>query len=377
MKIGICTIVDYSNYGNRLQNYALQEVLKNYGHEPQTIKNYYEKSIPKKSIISKIITTPPQKIVKKGLLKINKREIENKKKLEKILLKRRSRFKQFTELYIKESIDVIDNYTEDFSFEENLDCFIIGSDQVWNHNFPRFSAYDFVDYSKKPKIAYAASFGVNEIQDEYVAIYRRGLTDIDFLSVRENEGKEIISKLISKKAAVVLDPTLLLTLNEWEDLLVGLKKFKQKYILVYLLDNPKKEWLSFINNYAKNNKLKIITLSESAESEYWESGPLEFLNLIYQAETIFTDSFHGCVFSLIFEKEFTVFDRNTDIASMNSRLNTLLSDFSLIDRWFDGSNKEKINYLEIREKIDERRKDSLNYLFHSLTHIEEEMVKNE
>lgn len=365
MKITINTIVDYNNYGNRLQNYALQKVLEDLGHEVQTLKNYTKKET---SLYKKLV-----KSISTGELK---RKLKNKLIKDRVDYsldgKRIANFKRFTREYIKETDNFVDHATSDFSFLNNTDCFVIGSDQVWNYNFSRFSGIDFALFSTTPKISYAASFGVSDVPNEWKEMYREGLNQIDYISVREQAGKHIVETITDKKATVVLDPTMLLTKDDWGRVINNLPKYQGKFILTYFLEDPLKENEDYIKKYAKDNRLKIKKLGTRSDLDMWLSDPAEFINLFSQAEAVFTDSFHACVFAIIFEKYFEVFDRNTSMESMNSRIDTLLQDFDLENRWNrEGQNvQSEIDYVRVMELLQIRRIESLDFLITALKKVQ-------
>ncbi|MEG0292983.1 polysaccharide pyruvyl transferase family protein [Enterococcus sp.] len=367
MKITINTIVDYNNYGNRLQNYALQEVLESLGHEVETLKNYtkIEKPLHKKLINS----------LKSGNLKSKIKNKLSKNIVDDSLdLQRITNFKKFTNKYIKETDNFVDQTSSDFSFLNSTDCFVIGSDQVWNCHFSRFSELDFALFSQKPKISYAASFGISNIPDEWQELYKKGLNQVDFISVRELAGKKIVEGITRKKATVVLDPTMLLSRKQWDSLTNNLARIEEPFILTYFLEDPLEVNSKYINEYANNKGLKVRQLGTRNDLEMWIADPAEFVNLFSQAEAIFTDSFHACVFAIIFEKYFEVFDRNTTMESMNSRIDTLLRDFNLETRWNRKSTNtlDSIDYIKINEVLKTRREESLYFLKEALKNIENE-----
>lgn len=371
MKIGIKTIIDYNNYGNRLQNYALQEVLKNMGYEVITIRNSYEKINKKKSLLEKV-SSPD--IFKKLKSKITYRLVNFKNK--KINFIRKNNFIKFTKNYIKETdydigynINNLDKLTE-------FDVIIIGSDQIWNYSFPRFSELDFVPIKNVPKISYAASFGVNVIPEHLSETYANGLLDINYLSVREYAGQQIINKLVNRHAEVVLDPTLLLEKNDWLNLTRDKPKYSNKYILTYFLDNPSIETKKYYEDIASKHGYEIKQLGTRLDKELWVADPAEFINLFSQADAIFTDSFHACVFSVIFEKYFEVFERNNNLPSMNSRIDTLFEDLGLEDRWHHGNNGIiEINYVEVKNRLNKRKEESIDFLVTSIQKVIKQEVK--
>lgn len=367
MKLGINTNIDYSNYGNRLQNYALQIVLESMGNEVITIKNYTNKPVSKIRKIKNSVEngTLIKKIFKKINLKINSSRTSNSDVI------RRKKFLQFTKKYINESSFVLDENTKDFSFDQQIDCYIIGSDQVWNYNFgSRFSTYDFVEYSNKPKISYAASFGVESIPESYFKFYRNGLLGIDYISVRELEGKKLVKDISGRDSTVVLDPTLLISRDDWLKIVPKRFEIKENYVLTYFLGTLSAEDEAYIKRFADLRNLKTINLGNSKYKELWESDPSDFVGLFSQADAIFTDSFHGSVFSIVFNKYFEVFVRNDAVQSMNSRLSTLLTTLQLTSCWHSsGTKHKKINYSIVNKILKEKREYSLAFLKNSLAQV--------
>ncbi|MGX7328549.1 polysaccharide pyruvyl transferase family protein [Enterococcus bulliens] len=354
MKCAIRTIVDYNNYGNRLQNYALQEILKKKGFEVVTIKNHYTKKNAKKNYVNLLMSN-------QILNKINNKYKNFKYK--KVNNERINNFLEFTKTYIAETANNYEKMPSNDKDFDDIDIFFIGSDQVWNYSFDRFSEFDFLTFTNKPKISYAASFGVTSIPKEYEEIYKDGLNQLDFISVREKAGERIVREFTNKKVTTVLDPTLMLTQSEWLKLASKGKKYKDKFILTYFLDEPMLEDRKYYENFASKYNYKIKQLGTIKDLELWKANPAEFINLFSQAEAIFTDSFHACVFSIIFEKYFEVFERNTKLPSMNSRIDTLFDDLHLNSRWHNaGSHYEKIDYLNVHKLLKARQQESLNFI---------------
>lgn len=368
LKIAIQTIVDYNNYGNRLQNFALQKVLENKGHTVLTLrndfKNPYYVATKSESKLRKIIQS-----IKSGELidKVQAKMLQRRKDelVKKYQVSRYEAFRKFSLKYIKESEEI---YTADLvkSKElENMDCFVIGSDQVWNYDFPRFSEFDFLPMVHQPKISYAASFGVDSISADLKEFYGKNLSNIDYIAVREEKGKEIIGELLPQKnVKVVLDPTLLLNKEEWEVLIKNKPLYQEKFILTYFLSEPSASTVKYISKIAKSNNLKIKKLANVFDSDLWQADPAEFVNLFSQSEMVFTDSFHACVFSIIFEKYFEVFERNTKRKTMNSRIETLIANLHTGNRWHH-QNKELLempDYKVINKYLTQEKEKSFEFL---------------
>lgn len=308
-KVGIITIYDENNYGNRLQNYAVQTVLEKMGFETQTLRNI--------NIVD---------------------GVNYLEEAEKVDYSRRKKFLEFNK-NIKISEDIIYHDKVPSDLQEKFDYFVIGSDQIWNHNFPdRFSDFVFADFADSEKIvAFSASFGISEIEIDHIEKYDK-IKNIKNISVREAAGKSILEKNFGiSNAEHLIDPTLMLSEDEWRK--VSKKPIElnnnEKYIFKYFLGPISKEKNEEILNFAKKNNYKIIDIMDK-ESVYYYTGPSEFLYLIENSEIVLTDSFHSCVFSIIFNKPFLYFPREGNLKNINSRLESLFEKFHISGRTFSG-----------------------------------------
>lgn len=327
-KIGIITM-NSNNFGNRLQNYALQEYLKKFNWNAETIYNYvYEVPKTKKSILD-----IPKKIYNKIRFTILKKKYQTKDN------KRNKLFDEFNKKYINFSKEKILN--REFAFNElnsKFDKFVVGSDQVWNPYAYRNKYIDFLEFSPKEKnITYAISFGIDKLENKFKNIYEKGLKNFSYISVREDKGKEIVESLTERNdIEVLVDPTMLLSREEWMKIELKPKQLEtKKYILIYFLGKISNERKKEINRIAKENKCEIINILDKKDP-FYASGPSEFLYLERNAFLICTDSFHSCVFAILFNVPFVVFDREDNIVNMNSRLETLLKKFGLEERKYTG-----------------------------------------
>ncbi len=328
MKIGIVTIIDNNNYGNRLQNYAVQEYLKKYNIEAITLKNDYHLNSKKgfiinfaKFIIRKII--PKKKVINKERVKC---------------------FEEFNRkiLFSKHYLNIFSKISKKYDF------FIVGSDQVWMPYYQRLKDVDLLTFAKNDqKISFAASFGVVCLPNEYKESVKNNLKTFKALSVREDAGKKIIEDFTGRTdVAVLIDPTMLLSNDEWNKIIKKPKHLKSdKYVLIYFLGNYSKEIGKKIKAFANKNHCEVIDVLDK-NSIYYGTGPSEFLYLIKNAYYIFTDSFHSCVFSILFKKPFIVFDRLGENNSINSRIETLLTKFNLQDHFFDIEKNSEFTLIE-------------------------------
>lgn len=355
MKIGIITITEGENLGNRLQNYAVQQYIeKTVGTKPETIRNYKGYKIYRYVLNKWIIAI--KRYIKILLLK------------EKISsVKRIRKFKEFNRKNINYSKYRISNVSINRKINNSYDYFICGSDQIWNPNYEENSCVNFLQFADQNKrIAFAPSFGTSSINDEMKDNYSKWLKEIPKLSVREDRGKELIEEMTGRKdVEVLVDPTMLLTEEDWEKVTIKPKNLKtDKYILNYFLgklsDKRKKE----IERVAKENNCQIIDIFDKNDP-FYISGPSEFLYLEKNAFLVCTDSFHSCVFAILFNTPFIIFDREDANAKMNSRLDTLLNKFDLKDRWFEDEIKEKqlqIDYTEAYKILEEEREKAKDFI---------------
>lgn len=349
-KIAIITIFDENNYGNRLQNYALQNVLEKYTCKVDTINNKCSKGGLKRQIKELCIYV-------------------YKKFDKKIEIERRNNFNDFTKKFIRLYNKKIYTGEKNLFLNDEYDKFVIGSDQIWNYNFRNgFGNFEFALFSEKKKcISYAASFGIDEIPDDKKNLYINGLNHLQKISVREKEGVEIINKLVNRNSTLVLDPTMLLTPNDWLKISKKPQNMtNKKYVLTYFLGEKKYEKIDEIKKYIEDD-FDIININDINQPNYYICGPCEFIYLFNKASIILTDSFHACVFSILFEKNFFVFERiNKNVAKMNSRIDTLLNKFNLNDRKIDSLNeniiKNNIDYTDIKVILNDEIKKSFEYL---------------
>lgn len=368
-KIGLVTIIDYQNYGNRLQNYAAQEVLKKLNFEVTTILNVQETvNISENAKLSYL-----QKIKMTNISKIKKKIISlfNRSKREEAMNKKIQNFKKFSDQYINESDFIISSNSIPDNLNNKFDYFIVGSDQVWNPHYRFGSEIDFLTFAdKKKRVSYAASFGVSEIPGKFIKNYSKWLNDMESLSVREDAGASIIKDLTGKDIPVLVDPTLMLDAEEWLTISkISDIKPQKNFILTYVLGEKTKELKKFIKNISKENNLEVINIADFDNLKYYDLDPSEFIDLISTCSLVITDSFHGTVFSLLFNKPFIVYNRVDSDVKMNSRINTLLSKFALENRtWnsIDKSNVFDVDFSDIPRRLEIERNISLEYLRESL-----------
>ena len=389
-KVGIVSCYFKNNYGSMLQAYATKKILDNNNIPNETINidnNIDFKKGKRKYYASQLFNF---KFIKSkfGMIKL-KLDKKIVKDLGKNISVRDSKYKEFRKEF-NLSISCPDYKSLSEIADAKYSDVIVGSDQLW---LPVNVVSDYYTLNWVPdninKVSYATSFGISKIPDKYTDEYKKFLSRINYLSVREESGKKICDEYgISSK--VVCDPTILLTKEEWEQEAVQERIIPDKYILCYFLGSNI-EHRKFAERLKEKTGCKIVSLNHAdeyvkysdtfADITPYDIGPREWINLIKNAEYVCTDSFHGTVFSLLFNKTFFDFRRYSESNKMstNSRIDSLL-DLAGVDknRILTGNEdvdtviKYKINYNKVNKNIDKIRQESKEWLLNSITYKTEE-----
>jgi len=385
-KLGLVTVTYVNNYGSHLQSFALQEKLKALGYIPEIINiDSVKKSIDKrrrKYIISRLYDINEISAYYPKLKKKIAKIIENNCK--KIYSNRAKKFKEFAENYydIAPKVNNWDGLSK--QCKERFSAVIVGSDQNWRpaNIAGGFYTLEFVPNNIN-KIAYATSFGLDHVIPQQKDKARFFLGRIDHLSVRENSGKAIVKDLLGKDIPVVCDPTLLLNSIEWDNYLSENPIVDGKYILCYFLGKNKEHW-DFAKRLKKKTGLKIVGIPFGEQyvkdsTHFMDEipsnvGPFEFINLIKHASYICTDSFHGCAFSINYNKNVFAFYKFVRKGNMstNGRIDTLFGWTKLKHRILSGKEPitdlmlRDIDYRETNRILDQMRKNSLDYLINAI-----------
>lgn len=381
-KAGIVTLYHGNyNFGGLLQAYALPRALKeHFGAEAEQID--YMPAAQK---------AEAEKNSKKGLLQRLYECIYNFgifffDKINKANLKKR---KQAFDAFINEIPHSKATYSYDF-IDKSLsryEVFVCGGDQIWNDckESKNIGVYtlQFVPSGYK-KIAYAPSMAVMETSQSFKKIMNSSLNGLDAVSVREKQSLSVLKPLTDKDIEVVADPVLLLTEDEWANTARETEN-KGKYILCYLLGDSTEQRMA-VKKIAEQLHLPILTFPHIllnvvrkcdlffGDIHDFTSGPLEFIGLIKNAELVITDSFHACVFSMIFKTPFMVFERNKsgEKGNMNSRIYDFLEEYHLEGQLVTEEElkemKEipKIDFIYAHQHWEKRREESLKYLENAL-----------
>ncbi|MDP4178303.1 MAG: polysaccharide pyruvyl transferase family protein [Bacillota bacterium] len=361
-KVGIVTIIS-DNYGNRLQNYALNSVLNDLNIKAVTCKRkyYFTSKNNCKALVGSIM------LFFYNYIPLTKKVINKSSLLSSII--RKSRFVQFNKKYIPFTNVVLEKSYSDI--DQKCDYFICGSDQVWNPYYSFVSSFDFLSFTTSEKrISYAPSFGVDELPETVKGKYTKYISEFKSLSVREEAGKKIIKDIVGRDVPVVLDPTMLLTKNKWLQVCDDVKiPIPNKYLFVYLLGNLSDEEKSKIEHLGKTYNLKILYAYDKNYPEIYTAGPKEFLYYILNCTLLCTDSFHATVFSIIFNRPFIVFKREDKGHSLNSRIVSLLKLTNLEERLnveIDNNNLLNCSFEYANSVINNERIKSIEYISKSL-----------
>lgn len=339
MRVGIVTQALLNNYGGILQNYALQQVLKVMGHEVITI-DYKSHFSFKKYIIYTLKTF--------GLLLINKR-----RKFLSFYLKRNVHNQQFVNQYIRTTYS-IKKYTTKIIEDYNLDAIVVGSDQVWRpkYNNDLYDMYlSFIgDNDNLLRIAYAVSFGVDKwtYTEKQTEKCKKLVKQFNAISVRENSGIKLCEENLDVKAIQVIDPTLLINKEKYEELCKDVSVDNSSFLAAYILDLDK-EKEEFIYNIAKEKNLTIRFFSADTNASL---SIQEWLAVFRDAKFVITDSYHGTLFSIIFRKDFmTIGNGERGLSRFRTILGYLQLENHLILNIKDFSSK--ISYVNINwENVD-------------------------
>lgn len=355
MKIAILTFWSSNdNYGQLLQCYALQKYLKDLGHEVFTIRYHRKNALNNSKLFFKKIlrNLNPVYLIKKCIRKNNLKKIYYEEQ------KFNRQFDLFRQRYI--------TFSKDYYFCKDLknnppdaDIYIVGSDQVWNEDLIKFStgnyypAY-FLDFGSKniKRLAYAVSFGKENLSASYSKYLHDALKKFDYISVREQNGIKLCNQLGISDVEFVCDPTLLVSADSYRKIYNEnrIEKREKRFLLLYILNNTFKFDLSKVYNFATSKKLEVVFVSGNGlvniENRTFPTIP-EWLWLIDNAEYIITNSYHCSIFSTIFHKQFGIIPLTGKQIGMNQRFYTLFqflgtgerfiyeNDFSILDKTYN------------------------------------------
>lgn len=378
-RIGMMTFYDVQNYGAALQAYALQHKLLEFGTDAEFIR----------------FIDDSQKVNQKAagirdyflVLKRSEFSINKFLKSHSLVPNVSKKFERFREEFFHVSRESYCGYDSLKDADTIYDAFIAGSDMVWSDIGYNLDAYFLKFTEENKRLSYAPSLtGVDFNNQQKIDYLRDSINGINALSCREKYGVDAIKKITGRDAFLAIDPTLLLTSEEWRSAL-SIKKSTEKYILCYMFDGVPGKQKKQLEKIAKNEGLTIryIPMKPSEFVNELESGysaaygPKEFVELFSNASFVVTNSFHGLLFSIIFEKPFVLYHRpvsnkwgiHEDRMSSVLELTGLSDRFLYLDTIIDSSYL-KLNYSTASKMILLERERSLEYLKNTVDAIIEE-----
>lgn len=350
MKVAILTLPFHANYGGVLQAFALQTVLQRLGHEVIVLDKdmFYHRSWLRQQVATGAY------LVRKYLFRqhtdnVNLRRMDYEKKM----------FEKDIRKFINTHLNIVQVRDLPHEFPRDIEAVVVGSDQVWRPKYFSWSYgcgienafLSFLKYSPVKRISYAASFGTGawEYSEEETRICSQLLNLFDAVSVREASGVTLCREQLGREDVVQMpDPTLLLSKKDYLNLFKT-KKSSFHYLLYYVLDETDDTWLQAAH-IAEERGLMIKKINDASPyySPFVKTSVEEWLRGIAESDFVFTDSFHACVFSIIFEKPFKTIGNQT--RGMD-RFESLLSIFG------------QDNYHMV---LEEQKNQALSFLSHAL-----------
>lgn len=376
MRIGVITIEQVNNYGAELQATATIKVLQGMGYEAEIIDYCYYKNWNFKDTR---FSAPFVPMSAKGRFMywvkyrlVNRIVAKVLPMLYSTVRRRIRRFEDFHKINTRMSKRYL-SMPELYQTKMDYDVYVVGSDQVWNPSASSSIEPYFLTFAPKEakKISYASSFGVSNIPASLYEKYKKLLSNIDSLSVREQTGVCLVKALIGRDATCVLDPTLLLNKEQWGNIMLAYPHMPSRYILVYQL-LPSETLPSLAKKLSEEMDCPVYYLAKRAYAVnapkgmrvIKDAGPAEFLWLIKNASCVVTNSFHGTAFSVNFNVPFySVLDSKR---KGNARIVSLLESVDLMNRIvFEGTEIPKFSVYEsapVQQKIEGMRADSMSFL---------------
>jgi hypothetical protein len=362
LKVGVVTFHSANNYGATLQTWALQKVLKNFGldtgvihYHPDIIDRLYDPMMQKKGV--------RRQVRKIGMSVVHKKSLTRYHKFQSFL---HNRFKLIGDFKTYEELN---------KAGLNLDAYIVGSDQVWNvDHTDGFDPAYFLNFAEpgRKKISYAASIGKDYIHSKIKEEFRDSLRTFTGISVRERSVVEAVQELTDQPVEVVLDPTLLLKKEDYEEIKVK-SHVKEPYILVYMIERNE-QVIALANKISIALGLPIIQRRPikgfvNELSPFYTADAGEFIGLIESAEYVITNSFHGTVFSIVYGKPFVSMLHSDTGSRTVDLLNDLELESHILNDMndFNDFNIFKIDEPErLRKRIEMLKESSSEFLRKSL-----------
>ncbi len=381
--IGLINIQWFDNPGAVWLAYSLQQTVKELKPDEEVVIIDYAAGGSKTINLS-----PANRIIKQMKSKLTNALFyldANNLKFGLELKKRHKKYEEFRKEYLNRTPRTTETSSE--IFKKDYSACVVGSDVVWKPEIAEeeHSKIYFLKFAgdNTKKIAYAASIGTDDmaVLGGLKPLYRNLIADFNSISLREKTAVQYIGNLIDKKVYHVLDPVFLSDANTYVRLIKGVKTpYQQNYIYLYML-SYNEDIVSLAIQLAQRNEYKIVYDLHTKENlvlkkifrEYGVAstavGPLEFLALINGASVVLCDSFHGTAFSIILHKDFYTFGNHNNGIDISTRMKDLLDMLALGKRYITDNDTiciEPINYADVDKRLDNHRKESIEFLKKSL-----------
>lgn len=368
--LGLVIWLGNGNYGTSLQAYALYKFLTDRGYTCKVIGRFNYRMFKFKGYVRWLLR----------ILGIQSLRERRKIGRSTSVRKQTKLWKFNKEVYSTQYIDTPWQYKR---LLKQKDVFCVGSDQVWNAYF-NFSPFNFLDFAdSKKRISYASSMGTKDFPEQYKDIIKELLLKFNHISLREETGRQAVQRLTGRTdVKKVLDPTFLLTANQWQNLSKGADiefKAPDKYMLVYLIGD-RENYSYQVADLKRKLGIETIIVIPAAENPnlkvedaiiYRDAAVAEFIYLLENATWVCTDSFHATALSINLHKNFTEFLRfdDKDKTSQNSRIYDVLNTFGLHDRLYSSDDENcamPIDYSKPSAILECLRKDSSDWLLNAI-----------
>lgn len=369
-KIGIITFHNSYNCGSMLESYAMQKSIEKYCGDNVEIIDFSNEG--QKKLYKIFFKNNSLKNILKNILLL-----PNYRKLKMNNMK----YEEFREKNFHLSKNKFNNMNE--LNDKNYSCIVSGSDQIWNMTIPDADDAYFLPWvNSAKKVAYAPSFGSKNILKYAKSSekYKKYLMNYDYLSIREKNGQKWIKDMIDKEVPVLIDPTLILTASCYDEILANDINEKEKYIFFYC-PSFNQNICKYVKKISKKYNLKVITWSCKSYSTRMikrfgfelakYENPSSYLYYIKNAELVLTTSFHGTIFSTIYNKKFFTI-KNGDMYGDDDRVITLLSQLKMLDRLitYDFDNAfnylKEVDYSKYNNQIKKLQMEAIKYLVESV-----------
>ena len=376
-KLGICICYQQRNYGSQLQCFATTWELNRRGidyeiiryakrYTPGTILRLLPRLLNPVWISERIFLRYPKKI---ALALCPSFREKNSRRNRRIAAFSQRKFTALSPVF--KGYDVLREGSARY------DAVLTGSDQLWSPSGIETGFYNLMFVREEiPRLSYAASIGVSQVDKKLHGTYQAFLSRMTHISMREKRGQELVKELSGREAAWVVDPVLLLDAAQWQQEIADQELCCKPYVFAYFLGRSRKHRQQ-VTAFAREKGLKIVTLHHMdsinlseigfGDEVLYDVGPEEFINLIRHASYVFTDSYHGAVFSVIHRKPFLVFDRyaSRSAASKNSRIDSLCESCGVHMRRYNGNIhavEQPLDYDAVHERITGHRLRSIRYV---------------